>query len=222
MEEPASDQDLYTLYSLGGAPCILLKTRVTFYLQYRTHTHGPQSVRIDLPAEPEISGSCVREGDTAVLTMRWSVFNFTLIYTENPEGNSYYLNTAVLRYNQSLAAFADANYRGDVKVQTKKGWNYYFTPLGKSYVCVNGEDQGPLSLFNVHGEKVGNMSLYNTKVQPFVKRAKGDWGPGKQTIIIMNVFNFIAFGFPTFPLFHVADNFAFPLSHISAFSSAAA
>ena len=172
-------EDVYTLYSLGGAPCILIETDAIFYLDYRTHTHGIRTVRVDLPPEPDISGSCVREGDTAVLTMRWGSFNFSLIYTENPEGNSYYLNTAVLRYNQSSSIFYDASYHKEMKVHTKKGWNYYFTPLGKSYVCKTAEDQGPLALFNEHDEKVGNMSLYNTKVQPFVRRAKGVWGPGK-------------------------------------------
>ena len=28
---------------------------------------------------------------------------------------------------------------------------------------------------------IGNMTLYNIKVQPFVKRAKGDWGEGNDT-----------------------------------------
>ena len=175
-------EEVYTLYSLGGAPCILMKTNAIFYLDYRTHTHGVETAKVELPPEPEITGSCVRDGDTAVLTMRWSVFNFSLIYTENPEGNSYYLNTAILRYNQSIDLFRDASYRSDVRIQTRKGWNYYFTPLGKSYACDHGEDQGPLSLFNVHDEKVGNMTLYKTRVQPFVKRAKGDWGPGKISI----------------------------------------
>ena len=159
-----------------------MKTNAIFYLDYRTHTHGVETAKVELPPEPEITGSCVRDGDTAVLTMRWSVFNFSLIYTENPEGNSYYLNTAILRYNQSIDLFRDASYRSDVRIQTRKGWNYYFTPLGKSYACDHGEDQGPLSLFNVHDEKVGNMTLYKTRVQPFVKRAKGDWGPGEISI----------------------------------------
>lgn len=154
-----------------------MKTDAIFNLEYITHTHGIRTVQVELPTEPDISGSCVREGDTAVLTMRWSAFNFSLIYTENPEGNSYYLNTAIIKYNQSLDLFWDASFRGEVKLQTKKGLNYYFTPLGKSYACKHGEDQGPLSLFNVHDEKVGNMTMFKTKVQPFVKRAKGEWGP---------------------------------------------
>ena len=170
---------MYTLYALGGAPCIQMKTNAIFNLDYITHVHGIRTVRVELPPEPEISGSCVRDGDTAVLTMRWSVFNFSLVYTENPEGNSYYLNTCILKYNQSLDIFWDASYRGEVKLQTRQGKNFYFTPLGKSYACEHGEDQGPLALFNVHDEKVGNMTLYKTKVQPFVKRAKGEWGQGK-------------------------------------------
>ena len=60
----------------------------------------------------------------------------------------------------------------------EKGWNYYFTPLGKSWVCVKAADQGTLRLYNVDDEIIGNMTLYNIKVQPFVKRAKGKWGEG--------------------------------------------
>ena len=30
---------------------------------------------------------------------------------------------------------------------------------------------------------IGNMTLYNIKVQPFVKRAKGDWGEGNTYLL---------------------------------------
>ncbi|XP_059087532.1 uncharacterized protein LOC131883940 [Tigriopus californicus] len=176
-QETAPQEYTYTLYSLGGAPCILVQTECIFQLDYRTLRYGVQTVTVQLPKEPEISGSCVREGDTAVLTMHWSVFNFSMIFTENPEGNSYYLNRAILKYNQSLDIFRDATYRGPVILETPKTWNYYFTPLGKSYVCQHGEDQGPLDLYNVDEDLIGNMTLWNSKFQPFVRRAKGDWGP---------------------------------------------
>ena len=169
------DEPLYTLYNLGGAPCIMAKLDAKFYLDYQTRRHGVQSIRAELPKDPRVEGSCVRDGDTAVLTMHWSVFNFSLVYTQNPEGNSYYLNKAILKYNQSLESFYDATYRGHISLQTKKGSNYYFTPLGKSYICI--EDEDPLELYNVDDERVGNLTLYNIKVQPFVKRAKGKWGP---------------------------------------------
>jgi len=176
MEEVSEDEPTYTLYSLGGAPCIMAKVDAIFNLDYRTLRHGVQTVKVDLPKEPEVSGSCVRDGDTAVLTMSWSVFNFSLVFTENPEGNSYYLNTAILKYNQSLSTFQDTSYHGNVIARTEKGWNYNFTPLGKSWVCVEAKDQGSLKLYNVDEEVIGNMTLYNIKVQPFVKRAKGKWG----------------------------------------------
>ena len=50
--------------------------------------------------EPMLTGSCVRTGITAILNFHWSVFKFSLIFDENPEGNSYYMNKAVLEYNQ--------------------------------------------------------------------------------------------------------------------------
>ena len=81
---------------------------------------------------------------------------------------------------QTLDIFRDSTYRGPVILQTKKTKNFYFTPLGRSYTCQHGEDQGPLNLFNEDDEMVGNMTLYNSKFQPFVKRAKGKWGPGER------------------------------------------
>ena len=44
--------------------------------------------------------------------------------------------------------FPDSTYLGKVILNTKEGGNFYFTPLGKSYVCENGDDQGPLRLYN--------------------------------------------------------------------------
>ena len=43
-------------------------------------------------------------------------------------------------------------------------------------MCVKAADQGTLALYNVDDEIIGNMTLYNIKIQPFVKRAKGTWG----------------------------------------------
>ena len=62
----------------------------------------------------------------------------------------------ILKYNQSLESFYDATYRGRVSLQSKKGMNYYFTPLGKSYVCV--EDEDPITLFNTDDEP-GNLTI---------------------------------------------------------------
>ena len=36
-------------------------------------------------------------------------------------------------------------------------------------------------IFSLFFLVIGNMTLYNIKVQPFVKRAKGDWGEGNDT-----------------------------------------
>ena len=83
----------------------MAKLDARFYLDYMSVRHGRLSVSEVLPAEPDhIHGSCIRgEGDTAVLTMRWSVFNFSLVYTQNPEGNSYYLNSGEIRMNIVLS-----------------------------------------------------------------------------------------------------------------------
>ena len=62
------------------------------------------------------------------------------------------------------------------------GLNFFFTPLGKSFICRRAEDQGPLKLFKVTGGEmvmVGEMEMWNTKFQPFVVRAGGEWGEPK-------------------------------------------
>ena len=38
---------------------------------------------------------------------------------------------------------------GTVTLQTMPGLNFFFTPLGKSFVCRLPEDQGPMKLYNV-------------------------------------------------------------------------
>jgi hypothetical protein len=76
-----------------------------------------------MPDEPSISGNCVERGDTAILTLSWSPgFNFSLIYTKNVEGNSYYLNKARLNFTMGDATngiFPDAQYRGKVALMER-------------------------------------------------------------------------------------------------------
>jgi hypothetical protein len=49
---------------------------------------------------------------------------------------------------QTTEYFPDTTYRGHVILNTRSDGNFYFTPLGKSYICDDGEDQGPLKLYN--------------------------------------------------------------------------
>ena len=165
---------LLTLTNRQGAPCIEAKTDALFLLDYTTRRHGTKTAKIMLPRNPEIGGSCVKDGDSAVLSMLWAGFNFSLVYTKNPEGNSYYLNKALLNYNQSYPMFEDGTYSGMVHLHTKKDKNFYFTPLGMTHVCISDED--PLILYNSDDWRMGELTLYNTKIQPFVKRAKGGFG----------------------------------------------
>ena len=45
IEEVSEDEPTYTLYSLGGAPCIMAKVDAIFNLEYRTLRHGTQNVK---------------------------------------------------------------------------------------------------------------------------------------------------------------------------------
>ena len=39
------------------------------------------------------------ETETSIIFIFWSGFNFTIEFTKNPEGNSYYMNRAILVYD---------------------------------------------------------------------------------------------------------------------------
>ncbi|XP_040565314.1 uncharacterized protein [Lepeophtheirus salmonis] len=171
------DRVTYTVYGEGsGNPCIFAQTDCTFSIEYRTQRRGVQMKIVEMPVSPNITGSCIMTGDSSMISMLWSVYNFSLIFTKNPEGNSYYLNRASLVFTQDEDIFPYSDYNGKVILETKSGKNYYFTPLGKSYYCQKGRDQGPLKMYNTDDEVMGNITLYNSRFQPFVKRAKGVWG----------------------------------------------
>ena len=83
-------------------------------------------------------------------------------------------------YPLIFSDFKNIAYPGINTLQTKPGLNFFFTPLGKSFVCSKSEDQGPMKLYNVARNKYeGSMDMWNTKFQPFVVRAGGEWGPEK-------------------------------------------
>ena len=120
----------------------------------------------------------------SICSSSYSGYNFTLEFIKNPEGNSFYMNRALLQYDTRhpdiYSIFKYAAYQGIIRLETKPGLNFFFTPLGKSFVCRNAEDQGPMKLYNTKKNQIeGSMDMWNTKFQPFVVRAGGEWGSEK-------------------------------------------
>jgi len=141
-----------------------------------------------MPLIPEkVNGTCALETETAKMFVFWPGFNFTLVFTKNPEGNSYYLNRAVVMYDKSHSAlrsdFTNARTGGKVRLETIPDKNFFWTSLGKSYSCQESQDQGPLKLFNVIDNAVeGYLDFSDTRFQPFAMRANSDWGPRVQCL----------------------------------------
>lgn len=164
--------------------CMLIRISASFSILWETSS-GVESKVVDLPRIPDrVNGTCVKETEVAKMFVFWSGYNFTLEFIKNPEGNSFYLNRAILQYNTKhpdlYAEFKSAAYQGIITLETMPGLNFFFTPLGKSFVCTNSEDQGPMKLFNVAKNQIeGSLEMWNTKFQPFVVRAGGAWGPEK-------------------------------------------
>ena len=168
--------------------CMLIRISARFTIMFETKP--PSSVQVDevvvdLPVNPDrVNGTCVSEKEVAKIFVFWSGYNFTLEFIKNPEGNSFYLNRAILQYDTKHPdLYSDFKYsagQGIMKLETMPGLNFFFTPLGKSFVCSNSEDQGPMKLYNADKNQIqGSMEMWNTKFQPFVVRAGGGWGPEK-------------------------------------------
>lgn len=158
--------------------CMLIRLSASFTINFEAKPPSPvvvDSKSVDLPTRPDsVNGTCVMETEKAKISMFWSGYNFTLEFIKNPEGNSYYMNRALIQYNTKhpdLAKdFQYAALQGVITLQTMPGLNFFFTPLGKSFICRRAEDQGPLKLFRVSGGEmvmVGEMEMWNTKFQPF-------------------------------------------------------
>jgi len=171
--------------------CMFIKTRAKFIVNFETVP--PSSVKVDskiyqLPATPEkVNGTCVLESETAKIFIFWSGFNFSIEFIKNPEGNSYYMNRMILVYDTRHPDLAEdfqyAAYKGKIHLETRPGKNFFFTPLGKSYICMKSADQGPLKLFNIKRQEIeGSVDLWETRFQPFVARAGGKWGAPKRCL----------------------------------------
>jgi len=171
--------------------CMYIKTRAKFVINFETRP--PSTVKVDskvyqLPSVPDkVNGTCVLETETSKIFIFWSGFNFSIEFIKNPEGNSYYMNRMIIVYDTKhpdLAAdFQYAAYTGKIHLETRPGKNFFFTPLGHSYICMKSADQGPLKLFNIKNEEIaGSVDLWETRFQPFVHRAGGVWGPPKRCL----------------------------------------
>ena len=57
--------------------------------------------------------------------------------------------TEIFLFTKIFRDFQYAATTGTVTLQTMPGLNFFFTPLGKSFVCRLPEDQGPMKLYNV-------------------------------------------------------------------------
>ena len=174
--------------------CLFIRTRAEFIINFETRADAPVSVAgnsyvmPNKPSQPDkVNGTCALETETSMIFIFWSGFNFTIEFTKNPEGNSYYMNRAILIYDTNHPElkkdFEFAKYQGKVHLETRPGKNFFFTPLGKAYLCYKKQNQGPLKLWNVAKEQIeGELSFSDTKFQPFVVRAHGEWGPTKRCL----------------------------------------
>ena len=144
------------------------------------------------PMMPDaVNGTCALKTETSAIFIFWAGFNLTFEFVKNPEGNSYYMNRVILIYDTEHPSlkkdFEYANTHGKIHLETRPGKNFFFTPLGKAYLCYKAENQvfyelplspllkiqiqGPLKLWNVAKNQIeGEISLSDTKFQPFVVR----------------------------------------------------
>jgi len=174
--------------------CIFHRTRADFTINFETRPGAPVSIAskaYEMPNKPmmpdAVNGTCALKTETSAIFIFWAGFNLTFEFVKNPEGNSYYMNRVILIYDTEHPSlkkdFEYANTHGKIHLETRPGKNFFFTPLGKAYLCYKAENQGPLKLWNVAKNQIeGEISLSDTKFQPFVVRAHGQWGETKRCL----------------------------------------
>ena len=108
----AEYEDVYTVSRKKSDPetgietdelCMLIRLSASFTINFEAKPPSPVMVdtkSVDLPSRPDnVNGTCVMETEVAKIFMFWSGYNFTLEFIKNPEGNSYYMNRALIQYN---------------------------------------------------------------------------------------------------------------------------
>ena len=98
------------------------------------------------PMMPDaVNGTCALKTEVSAIHIFWAGFNLTFEFIKNPEGNSYYMNRIVLIYDTEHPSlkgdFEYANTHGKIHLETRPGKNFFFTALGKSYLCYKAENQ---------------------------------------------------------------------------------
>ena len=126
--------------------------RVDFTINFETRSGSPVAIAskaYEMPNKPmvpdAVNGTCALKTEVSAIHVFWAGFNLTLEFIKNPEGNSYYMNRVVLIYNTEHPSlkgdFAYANTHGKIHLETRPGKNFFFTPLGKAYLCYKAENQ---------------------------------------------------------------------------------
>ena len=98
------------------------------------------------PMMPDgVNGTCALKTEVSAIHIFWAGFNLTFEFVKNPEGNSYYMNRVILIYDTEHPSlkgdFEYANTHGKIHLETRPGKNFFFTPLGKAYLCYKAKNQ---------------------------------------------------------------------------------
>ena len=73
-----------------------------------------------------------------------------------------FCRTEIFLFTKIFRDFQYAANTGTVTLQTMPGLNFFFTPLGKSFVCRLPEDQGPMKLYNVARYIYNSTHIYTS------------------------------------------------------------
>merc|ERR1712223_1640553 len=124
--------------------CIFHRTRADFTINFETRPGAPVAIAskaYEMPNKPmmpdAVNGTCALKTETSAIFIFWAGFNLTFEYVKT---------------------------HGKIHLETRPGKNFFFTPLGKAYLCYKAENQGPLKLWNVATNQIeGEISLSDTK-----------------------------------------------------------
>lgn len=173
-----SSTSTYRVNSTSGSTCILIQTDGLLSIQYRDKLNEDKEADVYLPDNPGLTGVC-DNSDESTVTLSFRGFVLTMYFTKTPGGERWYVNQIELSYSSSNPLFEHIDRPNlNVKLSTPPHTFLFPTPIGKSFECM--QEKTIVMFSQDENDRSGHLAklfLRETRMQGFMYKAGGQWGP---------------------------------------------
>ncbi|XP_070503636.1 lysosome-associated membrane glycoprotein 5 [Chironomus tepperi] len=173
-----SSVSFYRVNTTSGNTCILIRTDGLLSIQYRDKLNEDKEADVYLPDNPTLSGVCDNSDESSIV-MSFKGFVLTMKFEKTPGGERWFVNYVELTYSSSNPILEHVDRPNlNVKLATPPKTFLFPTPIGKSFECM--QEQTIVMYAQDENDKSGHLAklfLRDTRLQGFMYKAAGQWGP---------------------------------------------